>query len=80
MPGCPGQPPMTRSPPRRHRYGSRLPHPWHTWALMSTAGPAPWRLDEDTGEYLLLADRWHTFFYDLSGRQGMLGQAEGPDR
>ena len=24
-----------------------------------------------------LADRWHTCFYDLSGRQGMLGQAEG---
>ena len=23
------------------------------------------------------ADRWHTCFYDLSGRQGMLGQAEG---
>ena len=24
-----------------------------------------------------LADRWHTCFYDLSGRQGMLGQVEG---
>jgi hypothetical protein len=24
-----------------------------------------------------LADRWHTCFYDLSGKQGMLGQAEG---
>jgi Transposase len=24
-----------------------------------------------------LADRWHTCFYDLSGNQGMLGQAEG---
>lgn len=24
-----------------------------------------------------LADRWHTCFYDLSGEQGMLGQAEG---
>jgi hypothetical protein len=24
-----------------------------------------------------LADRWHTCFYDLSGKQGMLGQPEG---
>jgi transposase len=28
-------------------------------------------------EYVQLADRWHTCFYDLSGNQGMLGQVEG---
>lgn len=33
--------------------------------------------DEDTGEYVLLADRWHTCFFDLSGGQGLLGQVEG---
>jgi transposase len=40
-------------------------------------GRPRWRLDEETGEYVQLADRWHTCFYDLSGRQGMLGQVEG---
>jgi transposase len=40
-------------------------------------GRPRWKLDEATGEYLQLADRWHTCFYDLSGRQGMLGQVEG---
>ena len=40
-------------------------------------GRARWRRDEETGEYTLLADRWHTCFYDLSGIQGMLGQVEG---
>jgi transposase len=40
-------------------------------------GRARWRRDEATGEYVLLADRWHTCFYDLSGDQGMLGQVEG---
>jgi transposase len=35
------------------------------------------RTDEQTGEYLLLADRWHTCFFDLSGEQGLLGQVEG---
>ena len=35
------------------------------------------RLDADTGEYALLADRWHTCFFDLSGDQGLLGQVEG---
>ena len=34
-------------------------------------------LDADTGEYLLLADRWHTCFFDLSADQGLLGQVEG---
>lgn len=33
--------------------------------------------DPVTGEYTLIADRWHTCFYDLSGDQGLLGQAEG---
>lgn len=40
-------------------------------------GRARWRRDEGTGEYVLLADRWHTCFYDLSGIQGLLGQVEG---
>jgi hypothetical protein len=40
-------------------------------------GRARWRKDEETGEYVLVADRWHTCFYDLSGNQGMPGQVEG---
>ena len=40
-------------------------------------GRPRWRRDEQTGEYVQLADRWHTCFYDLSGKQGMLGHAEG---
>ncbi len=40
-------------------------------------GRPRWRKDTDSGEYVQLADRWHTCFYDLSGGQGMLGQAEG---
>jgi transposase len=40
-------------------------------------GRPRWRQDTDTGEYVQLADRWHTCFYDLCGNQGMLGQAEG---
>ena len=40
-------------------------------------GRPRWRIDEQTGEYLLLADRWHTCFFDLSGQQGLLGQVEG---
>jgi transposase len=40
-------------------------------------GRPRWRKDTDTGETVQLADRWHTCFYDLSGRQGMLGQVEG---
>jgi len=40
-------------------------------------GRPRWRKDTDTGEYVQLADRWHTCFYDLSGNQGMLGQVEG---
>jgi transposase len=40
-------------------------------------GRPRWQIDEQTGEYLLLADRWHTCFVDLSGDQGLLGQVEG---
>ena len=76
-PGSPGRPRMRRSPPRRIR----------CW-IGPGAGGAPghrqarhgrprWRIDEDTGEYELLADRWHTCFFDLSGDQGLLGQVEG---
>ena len=42
--------------------------------------PRRWRIDEQTGEYLLLADRWHTCIFDLSGDQGLLGQVEGRPR
>jgi transposase len=34
-------------------------------------------VDEQTGEYTVLADRWHTCFFDLDGEQGLLGQVEG---
>ena len=40
-------------------------------------GRPRWSIGEDTGEYLLLADRWHTCFFDLSGDQGLLDQVEG---
>jgi len=40
-------------------------------------GRPRWRQDTGSGEYVQIADRWHTCFYDLSGNQGMLGQAEG---
>ncbi|HEX9041360.1 MAG TPA: ISL3 family transposase [Trebonia sp.] len=40
-------------------------------------GRPRWRTDPATGEYELLADRWHVNFCDLSGDQGMLGQVEG---
>jgi transposase len=40
-------------------------------------GRPRWRADEQAGEYVLLADRWHTCFFDLSGEQGLLGQVEG---
>jgi transposase len=40
-------------------------------------GRPRWRTDEQTGEYQLLADRWHTCFFDLSGEQGLLGQVQG---
>lgn len=33
--------------------------------------------DPDTGRSVLLADRWHTGFVDISGDQGLLGQVEG---
>jgi transposase len=40
-------------------------------------GRPRWRIDAETGEYVLLADRWHTCFFDLSGAQWLLGQVEG---
>ena len=40
-------------------------------------GRPRWRIDKDSEEYVLLADRWHTCFFDLSGDQGLLGQVEG---
>jgi transposase len=40
-------------------------------------GKPRWTTDQQTGEYQLLADRWHTCFFDLSAGQGLLGQVEG---
>ena len=40
-------------------------------------GRPRWMRDPGTGEYGLLADRWHTCFTDLSGGQQLLGQGEG---
>ena len=40
-------------------------------------GRPRWKSDPETGEYRLLADRWHVNFCDLSGNQGMIGQVEG---
>jgi len=40
-------------------------------------GRPRWRAGAVTGEYVLLAHRWHTCFFDLSGDQGLLEQVEG---
>jgi len=40
-------------------------------------GRARFAVDEQTGEYIVLADRWHSCFFDLDGRQGLLGQVQG---
>jgi transposase len=40
-------------------------------------GRARFAIDEQTGEYVLLADRWHTCFFDLDSQQGLLGQVQG---
>jgi transposase len=40
-------------------------------------GKPRWHRDEETGQYVLDADRWHTCFCDLSGNRKMLGQAQG---
>jgi transposase len=40
-------------------------------------GRARFAIDQQTGEYTVLADRWHTCFFDLDGQQGLLGQVEG---
>ncbi len=40
-------------------------------------GRARFAVDPQTGEYTLLADRWHTCFFDLDGQQGLLGQVQG---
>ena len=40
-------------------------------------GRPRWERDEETGQYVQLADRWHVNFCDLSGEQGLLGQVEG---
>ena len=77
-PGCPGRWRMTRSLPRRTRCWSRPRRlVAHLGIDEHRRGRPRWRIDEQTGEYLLLADRWHTCFFDLSGDQGLLGQVEG---
>ncbi len=40
-------------------------------------GRARFAVDQQTGEYTVLADRWHTCFFDLDGQQGLLGQVQG---
>ena len=40
-------------------------------------GKPRWARDPVSGEYQVLADRWHTCFFDLSAGQGLLGQVEG---
>jgi transposase len=40
-------------------------------------GRARFAIDEQAGEYIPLADRWHTCFSGLSGQQGLLGQVQG---
>jgi hypothetical protein len=40
-------------------------------------GRARFAVDAQTGEYIVLADRWHTCFFDLDGQQGLLGQVQG---
>ncbi|HEX6519799.1 MAG TPA: ISL3 family transposase [Streptosporangiaceae bacterium] len=40
-------------------------------------GRARFAVDDQTGEYIMLADRWHTCFFDLDGQQGLLGQVQG---
>jgi len=40
-------------------------------------GRARFAVDPQTGEYTLLADRWHTCIFDLDGQQGLLGQVQG---
>jgi len=40
-------------------------------------GRARFAVDAQTGEYIVLADRWHTCFFDLDGAQGLLGQVQG---
>ncbi len=41
-------------------------------------GRARFAVDQQTGEYTLLAGRWHTCFFDLHlAQQGLLGQVQG---
>jgi transposase len=40
-------------------------------------GPARFAADPQTGQYVVLGDRWHTCFFDLSGDQGRLAQVQG---
>jgi transposase len=40
-------------------------------------GRARFAVNQQTGEYTLLADRRHTCFFDLTGEQGLLGQVQG---
>ena len=40
-------------------------------------GRACFAVNQETGEHTVLADRWHTCFFDLSGEHGLLGQVQG---
>ena len=43
----------------------------------TSRGRPRFRLNPDTGEWEMIVDRWHVGFVDISGGQGLLGQAEG---
>jgi transposase len=43
-------------------------------------GRARFAADPQTGQHIVLADRWHTCFFDLDGGQGLLGAGPGPHR
>jgi transposase len=59
--------------PARLRLSSRAESIGPPASRQHTGGLIP----ASTGSSQRLADRWHTCFFDLSGGQGLLGQAEG---
>ena len=54
------------------------PQPVHVLGIDETRRGRPrWRQNPDTGEWEMIADRWHVGFVDVTGGQGLLGQVEG---
>jgi transposase len=57
------------------------PEPVETLGIDETRRGRPrFRVNPDSGEWEMLVDRWHVGFVDISGGQGLLGQAEGRTR